>query len=356
MSKRILLDDIEFAYPPQLIYDPSASSPAHPYAREPILRRMPDGSLACIHYTGGPTEPHDKNVAVITRSDDNGATWSAGEVLFEHPARGVWTTELFLEAGPPRLFVHTFCAGCHYLELKAAVSRFEGETSTWSEPQAVGGIPANFSVRRGNVLSNGTWIFPVYWQEQRGRWTWQPSDDGRFGADPSWVFCCGVIRSTDEGRSFSLHGCLRADANLWEPNVIETAPGQLLMLMRAEGANRLYRSDSTDGGLTWCPPYVTDIPSANSKLTLLKHGNRILLMHNPAEVPGWNNRRSLELWSSPDGGESWPNRTVLARVRDGIPKVICYPDGFVEEAESMLYVACDSAKKHYLMKVPLPRR
>ena len=32
------------------------------YAREPVIRRLPDGSLLCLFLTGGPTEPDNQNI------------------------------------------------------------------------------------------------------------------------------------------------------------------------------------------------------------------------------------------------------------------------------------------------------
>lgn len=64
------------------------------FAREPVLRRMADGSLVCLFLTGGPTEPHNDNHVVISRSLDDGCTWSVPEPLFSHRGRAVWATEL----------------------------------------------------------------------------------------------------------------------------------------------------------------------------------------------------------------------------------------------------------------------
>ena len=49
-----------------------------PYAREPVLRRMKDGSLVCLFLTGGPKEPDNDNVVKITRSEDEG---KLGQIL-----------------------------------------------------------------------------------------------------------------------------------------------------------------------------------------------------------------------------------------------------------------------------------
>lgn len=345
-------NSLRFAYPVNVIFEGANLGPDYRCNREPLLRRMPDDSLVCVHYTGGPTEPHEDNVVAITRSEDDGATWSRGEVIFEHPVRAAWSTELFVEAGTPRLFVHTFDPACHYCELRASMSLTADSGRSWSEPVSIPGGCANLSVRRGVVLADGSWVFPVYWQEQRGRWAWPAQAEGYLGGIGEWRFCSGAIRSTDGGKSFSLHGYLHGDLNLWEPNIVEISPGRLVMLMRAEGTPRLYRSDSSDGGLTWSPAQPTDIPNANAKVTLLKLNKAVLMLHNPSEQSGWFNRRRIELWISRDGCNTWPVKMPLAEaLAEG--HVITYPDGFVDLKRQALYLALDDAKYHYFMKVPL---
>ncbi len=347
-------DVYEFARDVSVIFDPCRHTPDLRYSREPVLRRMGDDSLVCLHYTGGPREPHNENIVVITRSFDDGATWSPGEVLFRHPCRGAWATEIFMGGPRPMAFVGLLNAECHYLELRTSISYSDDHGRSWTEPAAVPGLPAGFSVRRGRVLSDGTWLLPIYWQEQCAAWNWRSNGAGDHHSDPAWQFRCGVLRSTDRGQAFSLHGFIRREGHLWEPDVVELAPGRLMMLMRAEGDNRLYRSDSADAGLTWSPAVRTDIPSANAKLTMFQIDGATVLFHNPAETTGWLRRRTLEAWITRDGGRTWPIRKVLARVRPDVEdRVITYPDGFLDESRRTLYLALDGVGQHYLMKVPV---
>ena len=60
------------------------------YAREPIIQRMPDGSIVCLTLTGGPTEPHKTNVVGVVRSEDDGKSWSRHTTLFQHSERACW--------------------------------------------------------------------------------------------------------------------------------------------------------------------------------------------------------------------------------------------------------------------------
>ena len=342
------------------------------WSREPVLRPMPDGSLVCWILAGGHREGDKSNLALITRSRDRGETWTPPEVLFSHGCRAMVNTEIFTEGKVPFGFVETFDGVSQFLEIRTAITYTYDNGVTWTEPVAPRGIPANVNVRQGIALSDGTWVFPVYWEECREGWSWGPSakpDVIRqvYLTQPdrvleltrldhqAWPFCCGCIRSVDEGNTFSLHGYLARDGiSLWEPTIVETTRG-LLMLIRAQGTGVLYRSVSRDGGLTWPEAQPTDIPNPGTKSTLLKQGQRVLLLHNPTDCE--TGRKRIELWGSDDQGETWPTRLPLVEAMASHTKEhgrrrVCYPHAFLADEEELLYVAVDAKTEHYLLKIP----
>lgn len=130
------------------------------YAREPILRKMKDGSLICMFLTGGNDEPANDNFVAVSRSFDDGRTWTAPEMLFNQELRGVWCTELYTEGEYPIAFVHTYNASCHYRELLTYYSESRDNGKTWSEPKTVPGHINGCSVRQGFTLSNGDTFSP----------------------------------------------------------------------------------------------------------------------------------------------------------------------------------------------------
>lgn len=346
---------IDFAYDPTVIFQ---KDDQWTHAREPVLRRMPDGSLACLHYSGGKREPDPENLALITHSRDDGATWSKPEVMFKHQSRCVWPTELFTAGPRPFAVIHTFEYHGFYTELRAFMTFSDDSGRTWSEPRTINGIPPNFSVRQGKVLSNGVWLFPVYWMEQEAGWDWASTEG--FKWPHGWTFRAGVIRSTDEGKTFSLHGYLRNEGLVWEPEVIELESGHLLMYVRSEGRGVLWQTESFDYGLTWSELIPTEIPNSGTKFVMFRIGNKIVLVNNPDKV----GRRHLELWVSDDFCRTWSKKLPLATVPEDQTDVkdidnefnklpwICYPHGFADEKQQLLYLALDSVDMHYLIKVP----
>lgn len=67
------LNGVRFLIEPTVIF---SADETYLFAREPLIRRMPDQSLFCLIYTGGNCEPHPDNMVAYVRSEDDGATWS----------------------------------------------------------------------------------------------------------------------------------------------------------------------------------------------------------------------------------------------------------------------------------------
>jgi len=361
------------------------TSEAFPMAREPVLRRMPDGTLFSSLYTGGPIEPHPDNIVGAIRSEDDGETWSQPEVLFKHPRRSNWPSEVFTGGDLPMLGFQTYLYDTGFNELKAYFSTTSDSGRTWSEPRTYPGVPANFSMRRIRVLADGTWLAPIYWPETRGGWDcdirydYEGAWPGMNGleADPNipesqwkkyyWIFVCGVLRSTDRGARWSLHGHLTIGEKFqaWEPEVIELAPGHLKMFIRCETPEHLlWESTSHDGGLTWSDPRPGTLSNPGSKVTIYRVDD-LWVMANNFCTPDQANRDNLELAVSRDG-ENWPCRIPVAQrhlkeepgwesaYQPGCRYAcqVAYPDGFTDDTRQTLYLTIDGGLVAYLVKIP----
>ena len=138
-----------------------------------------------------------------------------------------------------------------------------------------------------------------------------PRQEGE--ADPdkfaTHLHCSYVFETNEELSEFKmLGGVSNRPLGLLEPAIIELKSGRLVMLLRAEFGGFLWRTDSDDGGKTWCPAYQTDIknPTTLATITRLPDG-RIALFHNDnGGVVGKNAVRDpLSIWISDDEMESW---------------------------------------------------
>ncbi len=346
-----------FSYEPKTIF--RADDKQWIFGREPLLRRMKDGSLVCFIYSGGKREPSPDNLVLVTRSVDDGNTWSPPKVAFSHSQRAVWSTELFIGGSRPMLFLYTFCFDTNYFEIKTFISYGDDSGENWTTPVSVPGGVANHIYRKGFVASDGTWIFPVYWAELRDGWEWNENErgvdnEGRTmpAANSCWTtrFACGMARSIDQGKSFSLHGYVHHpeyDRSFWEPNIAEIAPGKLAMFIRT-GGGALWRSDSEDNGLTWSKSYPTDIPNPGTKLDITMIDGAIVMTSN------FNSKKRdpLSIWVSKDGCETWSKKIELIRNKTDDFHNICYPHVYYDNEQRLFYIACDSIKEFFLLKVP----
>lgn len=312
------------------------------YAREPILRRMKDGTLVCLFLTGGSGEPLNGNVVMIARSSDDGVTWSEPEVLFSHNSRGCWSTEVFCDCEKPFAIVQTYNAPSHYRELQTFRAFCDESGEHWSEPVSIPGTVNGCSIRQGFRMSNGEILFALYWQETRIRFNWEQKENGWNTND--WPFISGVGISSDDGKSIQRYGYIDADCELWEPNAVEVEPGHIVMYCRSPRC-QLYRSESLDYGRTWSKAEMTDIPNADTKLTLLKVRNTILLINNFNNTGGIHNRTHLAIAKSADGKLF----EVITEIEDK-SEMWFYPHAFVDEMRETLYVAYENKKLHFLKK------
>ncbi len=313
-----------------------------PYGREPVLRRLKSGELVCLFLSGGPIEPHNDNKVYIAKSLDNGKTWSEPQILFSHNKRACWATELFTEGEKDTIFVHTYNAECWYRELQTFVS-YCSEDGIWSEPISVKGTINGCSIRQGIKMSNGEYLFPLYWQEVASGFDFLSDKDFDCNKYP---FVSGVGISSDNGKSFYRYGEIFSDCAVWEPNAVEVENGHIIMYCRvSKGA--LLISESFDYGRTWSKGRLSNIPNPDSKVTAIKVNGWILLINNFTVYKGngFLDRNNLCIYKSKDGLNF---EKCLSLENEEEPAF--YPHAYVDFKEGVLYVAYENAKVHTLKK------
>lgn len=333
------------------------------YGREPVIAIMPNGTLVCVMITGGPTEPHNDNVVVISRSYDKGENWTKPEILFSHEDRGVWATEIYMGFENPMMVVHTYNATCPYKELQTFVSYTYDNGENWSTPEMIAPYANGLCLRKGIKMSNGDTLFPVYHTLcNNGFKKFPKMGDSDFWQGTQHI--CGVIITSDNGKSYTPYGNFRVDADflnnkavdvgknignsvdLWEPNCVEAEDGHIIMYMRDSSFAYINCAESFDYGRTWEHQGSLDIPNGNTKITLEKVNGKLLLISNVSNTFGFDARKNLQIQVSEDGGKTWE---FLCYV-DDCDKALFYPHTAVDEKNKILYVAYEDAVKHYINK------
>ena len=319
------------------------------YAREPVLRRMPDGSLICFVVSGGPKEPHPENYVMAMRSYDDGESWSEPEIIFNHTERGVWSTEIFTEGEVPMAVVYTHNAECTFRELSAFRSFTYDSGKTWTEPVS---FPCGFTgacMRQGIVMSNGEWLFPVYWEQTYYDFDWNNvtcEKHPNLGRHP---FACGVAVSPDKGQMWYRYGNIADTYSLWEPNCIEAEPGHIIMFMRDNSKPSLSKVESFDYGKTWGKTVDTKIPNPGSKVTVIKRKNQVIMITNFSDKYniGREGRSNLEIRVSSDLCNTWDKIIELTPPDE----LFYYPHAFLDDEKETAYVAYENGHGHFLAKL-----
>ena len=345
------------------------------WLREPLLRRMPDGSLCCVFFTGGSYDGDINNIVAAVRSDDDGETWSDPEVIVSLPNQSAWAPSMMTHNNKSHIFWFSSYGRRYYKEnhiLSTGNDRrsFDSDRTLQEDWITERGV----DIRHGTVLKNGKVMLPISWVE--------PIRDFNINGDISNekakryanfggiiaqnnIYYVGVMETDDEFKSFKRYGRISNTTDkpfqdiqsipLFEPAIAELGDGMVSLLIRGDGTNRLWRADSNDGGHTWSQPYKTDIPNPGSKPRIINlPDGQIVLFHNPNEKD-YSDMKSnihkyrtpLEMWVSKDGMQSWYRKDVLVPA----PKLAQYPDGFYEKDSECIYLAWEDDKHIYFSKI-----
>jgi len=325
------------------------------------LRELPDGSWILFMLAGGDTEPSPLNYTGVTRSTDQGRTWSkleAFDVGFPREGKtiGQGPTELMILGGRSTLFYSTHSKHWRDDWRSWFMTSDDPSCKIWSKPHEVPGrLKERTFIRNHIVTRDGRIMLPF--QHYIG-----PADEQskpmleRAFTNPR----NGVLMSSDGGKSWSEHGNIRLTENDryfgWaENNLAELADGRIAMIIRGDRLGGvLYYAESTDGGKTW-PEFAkkTDIPNPGSKATLYSlGGDTVAMLHNPNP----SHRSPMAMWISFDGLKTWPYRRVLQNEScDGPKGRMNYPDGFVSKDRQYLHFAFDDNRHravYYGAKLP----
>lgn len=335
--------------------------PPNQLACDTTLRRMPDGSWLMVMLGGGHTEPLPQNRIYLTRSSDQGKTWSTVEPI----DLGIKTTNPTTALVPTELMVHhrrcTMFVATHdgtFADWKEWMTHSDDSGRTWSElERAPGRLHHRTFIRNSIVSHDGRILLPFQHYTKVGE-TRSISKDRRFSPpqDPR----NGVLISNDRGKTWTEHGNIRITDDDhyhgWaENNIVELADGRIAMIIRADRLGGvLYYAESADGGRTW-PALATktEIPNPGSKATLYSlGGDAVAILHNPNP----RHRSPLALWISYDGMKTWPyHRVLVGESSDGPTGRLNYPDGFVSSDRQWLHFAYDDNRHRailYSAKLP----
>ena len=120
--------------------------------------------------------------------------------------------------------------------------------------------------------------------------------------------CTGVVRSVDDGRTWTDFTRMAADLvrGYWEPSLAILKSGHILALNRSEPEPFMYQCISADHGRSWSKPVRTTIQGDVPELIVLGSGN--ILCSYRSQEPGTNDTR---MCISRDQGRTWADEIVV---------------------------------------------
>ncbi len=330
-------------------------APPNQLVCDTTLRLMPDGSWVMVMLGGGHTEPLPQNRIFLTRSSDEGQTWTAMQPVDlglkkANPNTALVPSELMVYRSRCTMFVATHDGT--FAQWKEWMTHSRDSGRTWSPLEPVPSRLHNRTFIRNHIVTRDDRILLPFQHYLKVGETRAITNNRRFSAPQNPRN--GVLISRDSGQTWTEHGDIRLtkedEYHGWaENNIVELADGRIGMIIRADGLGGvLYYAESKDGGDTWPELAIkTDIPNPGSKATLYSlGGDRVAILHNPNS----KHRSPLALWVSEDGMKSWPYRRVLVTESvDGPDGRLNYPDGFVSQDKQWLHFAFDDNRHRVVL-------
>jgi len=282
------------------------------------LVALPSGDLLAAYFAG-PREGDGDTAIWLSRR--RGGAWGAPVRAFAEPGLAHWNPVLHADGARLILF-YKVGPTVHDWITRFAVSIDGGATWGAKLPLVAGDRSPRGPVRNKLlVLSTGAWLAggsieaPRLWDafvdhSADGGATWRRVDvpfvhRHAVSQDSGSVWQGlreNALWETDLDRVFQWDGVIQP--TLWESRPGYVNIGHVHMLLRST-RGRVCRSDSPDGGTTWCAAYETALPNNNSGIDLVHlGGGRLVLAYNPVEG-NWSRRTPLSLAGSTDNGETW---------------------------------------------------
>ena len=282
------------------------------------LAELEDGGLLCAWFGGSAEGASDVKV-VVSRLPAGQPRWSQpvqlsepndrseqNPFLFPAPTGELWacytsqqTRGVSREEWERRVVAGEASGSFSLQETAAIMRRVSGDGAhTWGPAAPLFDRPGSFCRHRIVVLSNGDWLFPMYYSLPAA---------GR-GTDYSVMQV-----SSDQGQTWAETEVPGSRGRV-HPSAVEIEPGQLLAFFRSRAADRIYLSRSQDYGRSWSVPERTVLPNNNASVHAIKlQDGRIAVVFNcvsanedPSKTVWPKERYPVTIAISEDRGHTWP--------------------------------------------------
>ncbi len=250
---------------------------------------LDNGTVVAAWFAG--SSESDDDVKILTSVRGTDGKWGEPIRVSADPNVAHWNPVLFRNDDGTITLYFKVGKNTQYWKTYYSTST---DGKVWATPKEL--VPGDNSGGRGPVknkpirLKNGTILAP-----------------GSTEIDDKYR--CFVDISTDNGKTWSRTPEINSSflrffkVPMIQPTLWESKDGSVHMFTRTK-VGKIYRSDSYDGGKTWCTAYPTNLPNNNSGIDLdTDDSGRIFLVYNPVGIPGI--RTPLTLAVSLDDGKTF---------------------------------------------------
>ena len=259
---------------------------------------LEDGTVLVVYFAGD-YERAD-NVAIwLSRRIDG--VWQPPRKIAKVNETAHWNPVIFESDGKIRV---AFRVGSTIVGWKTYSVTSEDKGETWSAPVKYA-VPDDVCgpVRNKPIITSEGLMLAPNSIETHEAWHLR-IDISSDGGETFFESAPIPVNRTDATKPNYMRGPGGIQPTLWE-----SASGCIHALLRTR-ENHIFRSDSTDGGRTWCEAYPTELPGNSSGIDLANVQGALYLAFNPTGQD-WRNRTPLEIWKSTDNGMTFTPFMVL---------------------------------------------
>jgi predicted neuraminidase len=287
------------------------------------LIELKNGDILCVWFAGLSEGSGDIRIAG-SRLKKGESQWEKCQILSDEDNHSLQNPFLFQSPDGTLYLYHTSQQSRGIMtaeEWKEKVSRGEAQGSftmqetaliyrlvshdngyTWESKSVFSDKAGSFCRHPIQVLSNGDWLFPIYYSllsEIPGQ---------QYGNDYS-----AVLVSSDKGITWTEYPVPQSRGRV-QMSIIETSAGKCIAFFRSRAADRIYKSISTDYGRSWSSPAATCLPNNNASIHGIKlnDGNIAVIYNNYSSGVDPNTtlwpglRYNISVAISEDEGETFP--------------------------------------------------
>jgi len=353
-------------YKATYIFDPEEESHGHVHAS--CIVECPNGDLRAVWYENGKPLPPPYYSENRDKSDDvriGGArkpkgtdAWGKPFVMSDsfglsdnNPCMVVDREDRLWLLHPTLLGVPKWSWGSALLRYKVSSDYSRAGRPTWEKVDILVPHPVGFDAalkhtaeqwaRRGNLSKAGREALLKKALKRLAeplmpRLGWMPRAHPLIRSDGALVlplsnenFGIAVMAMTRDGGETWTYSKPVPEAGVTQPTLVEFPDGAMSAFFRnSDPRRRIKRSESKDGGRTWSPLTVTDLPhpGAGIEAVLLRNGHLLMIYNDKEKGP----RDRLAVSISTDRGETWKWTRHLEDTPGGrfdYPSIIQAKDG-----------------------------